>query len=146
MWKYGKRIILDYEVDECIEQHHNGLLYRHPGTITIIEIIQRNCYFLRMRSCITNYITKCVQCQCNKHATYAMYGETTVMLLLEALWEEITMDFITKLLKSKDPIILIMYNSIIIVVDRLIKYIYFIPLKEMYDVEQLRYLYIDRII
>ena len=62
MWKHGKKIILDYKIDECIEQHYNGLLYKHLGITTIMEIIQRNCYFPKIKNHITNYIAKCVQC------------------------------------------------------------------------------------
>ena len=45
------------------------------------------------------------------------------------------MDFITKFSKSTEPTIKTKYNSIIIVVDRLIKYIYFILFKETFDAE-----------
>jgi hypothetical protein len=41
------------------------------------------------------------------------------------------MDFITKLPLSKDPTIGVKYNSILIVVDRLTKWVYFIPYKEI---------------
>jgi hypothetical protein len=41
------------------------------------------------------------------------------------------MDFITKLLLSKDLAIGVKYNSILIVVDRLTKWVYFIPYKEI---------------
>ncbi len=40
------------------------------------------------------------------------------------------MDFIVKLLKSRDPLIGIFYNSIIVIVDRITKYAYFRPCKE----------------
>ena len=43
------------------------------------------------------------------------------------------MDFITKLLKSKDLIIIEVYNAIIVIVDRLIKYIIILPFKEKYN-------------
>ena len=43
------------------------------------------------------------------------------------------MDFITKLLKSKDLIIIEVYNTIIIIIDRLIKYVIILPFKEKYN-------------
>ena len=43
------------------------------------------------------------------------------------------MDFITKLLKFKDLIIIEVYNTIIIIVDRLIKYVIILPFKEKYN-------------
>ena len=75
-----------------------------------------------------------------------MYGKTQVMELPDAPWEEITMDFITKLPKSKDPTTGVFWDSIMVVVDRLTKYSHFIPFKETFDAEQLGHLFIDRII
>ena len=45
------------------------------------------------------------------------------------------MDFITKLLKFKDLIIVEIYDTIIIIVDRLIKYIIILSFKEKYSTE-----------
>ena len=47
------------------------------------------------------------------------------------------MDFITKLPTSKDSATSVIYNSILIVVDRLIKQVYFFLYKEIQTVEQL---------
>jgi hypothetical protein len=47
------------------------------------------------------------------------------------------MDFITKLLLSKELTTGVKYNSILIVVDRLTKWVYFIPYKETWLAEQL---------
>ena len=47
------------------------------------------------------------------------------------------MDFITKLPKSKEPIIGVSYNAILVVVYKLIKYIYILPYKEARLAEQL---------
>jgi hypothetical protein len=47
------------------------------------------------------------------------------------------MDFITKLLLSKDLVIGIKYDGILTVVERLTKWVYFIPYKEIWMVEQL---------
>ena len=45
------------------------------------------------------------------------------------------MDFIIKLLKSKDLIIVEVYDAIIVIIDRLIKYIIILPFKEKYNAE-----------
>ena len=42
------------------------------------------------------------------------------------------MDFIIKLLKSKNSTLKILYDSIMIVIDKLTKYIHFIPFKEIF--------------
>ncbi len=42
------------------------------------------------------------------------------------------MDFVVKLLKSKDPVIDNTFNSIIVIINKLIKYAIMIPYKEIY--------------
>jgi hypothetical protein len=49
------------------------------------------------------------------------------------------LDFIVKLLLSKEALIGVTYNSILIVTDRLTKYAYFISYKEGLTVEELVY-------
>ena len=56
------------------------------------------------------------------------------------------MNFITKFLKLVEPTTKTKYNLIIIIVDRLIKYIYFILFKKTFDAEQLGHLFVDKII
>ena len=45
------------------------------------------------------------------------------------------MDFIVKLLKSKDLITAEIYDAIIVIVNRLIKYAIIVPFKEKYKVD-----------
>jgi hypothetical protein len=50
------------------------------------------------------------------------------------------------LLLFKELIIGVIYNSILVIIDRLIKYIYFLPYKEASIVEELAYIFIKTII
>ena len=47
------------------------------------------------------------------------------------------MDFITKLPKSKDPVIRITYDAIMVIVDQFTKYLIMVPFKETHTAEQL---------
>jgi hypothetical protein len=51
------------------------------------------------------------------------------------------LDFITKLSLFKELIIGVMYDSIIIVINRLTKYAYFIPYLESFSAEDLAYIF-----
>ena len=51
------------------------------------------------------------------------------------------MDFIVKLLKSKEPIIGALYNSILVIIDKLIKYAYYIPYMESNNTKDLVYMF-----
>ena len=57
-----------------------------------------------------------------------------------------TGNYVTKLLKSKDPTTRVFYNSIIVVVNKLTKYSHFILFKEIFNAEQLGHLFINQIV
>ena len=75
-----------------------------------------------------------------------MYVKTQIMELFDALRKKIIVDFIIKLLKSKNPMMGVFYDSIIIVVNTLAKCSHFILFKELFDAGQLRHFFIDWII
>ncbi len=56
------------------------------------------------------------------------------------------MDFVIKLLKSKDLVIGNTFNSIIVIIDKLTKYAILIPYKETYKAYQLGFVLLDRLI
>ena len=56
------------------------------------------------------------------------------------------MNFIIKLSKSKNSTNEKTYNAILVMIDRLIKYYHIIFFKKIYDVEQLKYIILNRFI
>ena len=63
-----------------------------------------------------------------------------------ALWTNITMDFVTQLLISKDPVIGYDYDSIFVVVDQFTKYAKMILFRHSYTAKQLAHVFKDQII
>jgi len=59
---------------------------------------------------------------------------------------EITIDFITKLLVSIDPLTETDYNAILVIVDRLTKYNHLIPFREKYNTEKMGQILLDKLI
>ena len=57
-----------------------------------------------------------------------------------------TIDFITKLPKSGDPVSKEKYNAIIVIIDKLTKYSILIPFKETYKADQLGFILLNRLI
>ena len=51
-------MILNHKINKCIKQHHNKLLHGHLKIITTIKILQRNCYFTKMKYYVIEHITK----------------------------------------------------------------------------------------
>jgi len=56
------------------------------------------------------------------------------------------MNFIIKLLKSTNLAIEDKYNSILVIIDKLIKYLYIIACKEKFIAKQLRYIVLNQLI
>lgn len=63
-----------------------------------------------------------------------------------ALWEDIAMDFVTGLPKSRDPATGVDYDAILVIVDRFTKYVEVIPCKKECTADQLGYLLLDRLV
>ena len=57
-----------------------------------------------------------------------------------------SIDFITKLPKSKDPVTGITYNLIMVIVDRFTKYLIAVLFKETHTAEQLEHFLLDRLV
>ena len=56
------------------------------------------------------------------------------------------MDFIIDLLGSKDLVTGVFLDAILVIVDRLTKYIHFVPYTKTVTIEQLGYLVLDRLV
>ena len=56
------------------------------------------------------------------------------------------MNFIIKLLKFKNSIIDVVYDSIFVMINRLIKYLYIISFNEVYIAKQLKFIILNKLI
>jgi hypothetical protein len=65
---------------------------------------------------------------------------------LTGAWKSIALNFIVKLLPSKEALIGVTYNLILVVIDRLTKYAHFILYKKGLTVEELVYTFNKNII
>ncbi|GKA55358.1 putative reverse transcriptase domain-containing protein [Tanacetum coccineum] len=70
-----------------------------------------------------------------------MYYDLRAMVIAKWKWDNITMDFITKLARSKSG-----HDTIWVIVDRLTKSAYFLVTREDHIMEKLAKLYIDEIV
>lgn len=74
-----------------------------------------------MKTSIKNYIKACEVCQQNKHENISSAGLLQPLPIPDRIWEDIFMDFIEGLPTSHHK------TTIMVVVDRLTKYVYFFP-------------------
>lgn len=83
---------------------------------------------------------ECDVCQRQKYLAIAPGGLLQPLNIPEKIWEEISMDFITGLPKSKG------FDAIFVVVDRLSKYSHFIPLKHPYTARMVAEIFVKEIV
>ena len=131
---------------EVISSHHDDPLHGNPGITRTMEHIKRHHEFPNMKDKVSKFIKQCVSCQQNKHSTHAKYGEAQAMEPPTAPWTDITMDFVTQLPASRDPVTDYVYDSIFVVVDRFTKAAEFVPFRHSCTTEQLARVFLDRII
>ncbi|GAU49725.1 hypothetical protein TSUD_407960 [Trifolium subterraneum] len=104
-----------------LEEFHATPQGGHSSFYKTYRRIAANIYWVGMKSTIQEYVRQCDICQRQKYLASSPGG-----LLPNSIWEDISMDFITGLPKSKQ------FEDILVVVDRLSKYSHFIPLKHPY--------------
>ncbi|GKF19824.1 putative reverse transcriptase domain-containing protein, partial [Tanacetum coccineum] len=94
-----------------------------------------------MKADIATYVSKCLTCAKVK-AKHQRPSRLLVQLVIpEWKWDNITMDFITKLPKSSQD-----FHTIWVIVDRLTKSAHFLPIRENDPLDKLARLYLNRIV
>jgi hypothetical protein len=94
-----------------------------------------------MKRDITEYITLCDVCNRVKAEHQMLAGLLQPLPIPEWKWDNVSMDFITGLLRTKSG-----YDSIWVVVDHLTKVAHFIPVNTTYTSARLAKIYMNRIV
>jgi hypothetical protein len=108
--------------------------------------MQRTYYFPNIRKYVEDRIRKYDPYNRNKAVRYKPYGLLKSPEALKGAWECVALDFIVKLPPSTKPMTEVVFDSILVVIDRLIKYGYFISYKESSSAEELAYTFNKHII
>ena len=126
---------------KMIEWHHNDILTEYFKIDKMMKLIFRNYYFLQMRQKMKKHIWQCEQCQKSKSKWHKSYEKLQLLEASNKSWQSVTVNFIVKLSKFKKSIIEFKYNSIMIIVNRFTKRIYFVSFHEKMRVEKIIYLF-----
>ncbi len=132
--------------EELIWVCHNSKANEHLEVKRIKNLIQRRHDISNLRDQIIKYIIRCNSCHRNKIQRDKRYDRVTQLNTLNVLWESITMNFITKLSTLKDLAWGVKFDSILTIVDRLIKYTMFIPFKKTTTASVLMYTILQELV
>ncbi|GJS32911.1 putative reverse transcriptase domain-containing protein [Tanacetum coccineum] len=94
-----------------------------------------------MKADIATYVSKCLTCAKVKAEHQRQSGLLVQPEIPQWKWDNITMDFVTKLPKSSQG-----YDTIWVIVDRLTKSAIFIPMKETDPLEKLARMYLKEVV
>ena len=131
---------------KIINDHHKSMIHEHQNSNKIIEKISRIYYFLKMRKQIKDIIRKCDVYICTKHNQHKLYELLKSFSTSDHAWKSIALNFIVKLFKSKKRVIEIIYDFILIIMNKLIKYRYFLSYKKATFTKDLIYIFLRMIV
>lgn len=110
------------------------------GTLEPIEGWLRIYIGWECRKSVREFVRACDVCQRQKYAATTPGGLLQPLPIPNAIWEDLSLDFITGLPKSKG------FEAVLVVVDGLSKYSHFILLKHPYSAKSIVELFVKEII
>ena len=111
-----------------IRESHDSPVGAHFGMDKTIARVSQTFYWPRMADDIREYVKSCDLCQSSKPLGGKTRGLLQPLPIPVERWEEVSMDFINGLTRSGRG-----HNAVLVVVDRLSKWAYFIPTKTTLD-------------
>jgi hypothetical protein len=122
-----------------MQQHHDTLTAGYPGRLKKLEYLLRTYTWPKMHADVDRYTHNCHTCQCSKLNWHVPFGVLRLLPIPECPWQDISMDFITRLPWSNGC------DTIWVVVDQLTKKWHLIPYCTDVDAKELANLFIAHI-
>ncbi|GJW49862.1 putative reverse transcriptase domain-containing protein, partial [Tanacetum coccineum] len=124
-----------------MHESHNSKYSIHPGSDKMYQDLKKLYWWPNMIAEIATYVSKCITCAKVK----AEYQKPSGLLVQPVIpvwkWENITMDFVTKLPKTASG-----QDTIWVIVDQLKKSAHFLPMKETDTVDKLTRQYLKEVV
>ncbi|GJU62932.1 putative reverse transcriptase domain-containing protein [Tanacetum coccineum] len=124
-----------------MHESHKSKYSIHPGSEKMYQDVKKLYWWPNMKADIATYVSKCLTCAKVKAEHQRQSGLLVQPEIPQWKWDNITMDFVTKLPKSSQG-----YDTIWVIVDRLTKSAIFIPMKETDPLEKLARLYLKEVV
>ncbi|GKF15163.1 putative reverse transcriptase domain-containing protein, partial [Tanacetum coccineum] len=113
----------------------------HHGSDKMYQDLKKLYWWLNMKAEIATYVGKCLTCAKVKAEYQKPSGLLVQHVILVWKWENITMDFVTKLPKTSTG-----QDTIWVIVDRLTKSAQYLPMKENNSMEKLTRQYLKEVV
>ncbi|GJR84601.1 putative reverse transcriptase domain-containing protein, partial [Tanacetum coccineum] len=124
-----------------MHESHKSKYSIHPGSDKMYQDLKKLYWWPNMKAEIATYVKKCMTCAKVKAEYQKPSGLLVQPKIPEWKWENITMDFVTKLPKTASG-----QDMIWVIVDRLTKSAHFLPAKENDSMEKLTRQYLKEVV
>ncbi|GKC50443.1 putative reverse transcriptase domain-containing protein [Tanacetum coccineum] len=124
-----------------MHESHKSKYSIHPGSDKMYQDMKKLYWWPNMKANIATYVSKCLTCAKVKAEHQRPSGLLVQPKIPEWKWDNITMDFVTKLPKSSQG-----YNTIWVIVDRLTKSAIFVPMRETDPMDKLARMYLKEVV
>nr|GFA55515.1 putative reverse transcriptase domain-containing protein [Tanacetum cinerariifolium] len=124
-----------------MHESHKSKYSIHPGSDKMYQDMKKLYWWPNMKVDIATYVRKCLTCAKVKDKHQRPSGLLVQHEIPVWKWDNITLDFVTKLPKSPQG-----YDTIWVIVDRLTKSSIFAPMRETDPLEKLVKLYLKEVV
>nr|GEU29956.1 reverse transcriptase domain-containing protein [Tanacetum cinerariifolium] len=124
-----------------MHESHKSKYSIHLDSDKMDQDMKKLYWWPNMKANIATYVSKCITCAKVKAKHQRPSGLLVQPAIPEWKWDNITMDFITKLPKSTQG-----FDTIWVIVDRLTKSAHFLLIRENDPLDKLARLYLNRIV
>ncbi|GJV61561.1 putative reverse transcriptase domain-containing protein [Tanacetum coccineum] len=124
-----------------MHESHKSKYFIHPGSEKMYQDMKNQYWWPNIKADIATYVIKCLTYARVKAEHQRPSGLLVRPEIPEWKWDNITMDFITKLPKSSQG-----FDTIWVIVDRLTKSDHFLPIRKNDPLDKLARLYLNGIV
>ncbi|GJS16382.1 putative reverse transcriptase domain-containing protein [Tanacetum coccineum] len=124
-----------------MNESHKSKYSIHPGLDKMYQDLKKLYWWPNMKAEIATFVSKCLTCAKVKAECQKPSGLLVQPVIPVWKWENITMDFVTKLPKTSTG-----QDIIWVIVDRITKSAHFLPMKETVSMEKLTRQYLKEVV
>ncbi|GKA43846.1 putative reverse transcriptase domain-containing protein [Tanacetum coccineum] len=124
-----------------MHESHKSKYSVHPGSDKMYQDMKQLYWWPNIKADIATYVSKCLTCLRVKFEHQKPSGLLVQPAIPQWKWENITMDFVTKLPRTQSG-----NDTIWVIVDRLTKSAHFLPMRETDPMDKLARLYLKEVV
>nr|GFA24301.1 putative reverse transcriptase domain-containing protein [Tanacetum cinerariifolium] len=124
-----------------MHESHKSKYSIHPGSDKMYQDMKKLYWWPNIKADIPTYVSKCFTCAKVKIEHQKPLGLLVQPKIPKWKWDNITMDFVTKLPKSSQG-----YDTILLIINRLTKSAIFTPIRETDPMDKLARIYLKEVV